>query len=259
MVSGIDNSKFDIRRCFYISWFFFLLNYRKTFLGPLWILMGPLLFILVLGKLYSEIGAIEPALFMPHMVVGFVSWTIIGGVISNAPNIFRRARPQILQGGLTIWEIVVVDFAALFIKFLHQIILILGVFMWCKVQLSWAAILSLIGLGVVMLNAVLYSYLVGILGARYKDVNEIVASVMRLAFLATPIIWMPNDSGRGGVMGPFLDLNPFFHFVEIIRAPLLGNSISYTSFLVVAGFTIFGIIMSYLFSKHLQRSLALWV
>ncbi len=259
MLSGIRNSKFNIRRCFYISWFFFLLNYRKTFLGPLWILMGPLLFILVLGKLYSEIGAIEPSVFMPHMVVGFVSWTIIGGVISNAPNIFRRARPQILQGGLTIWEIVVVDFASLFIKFLHQIVLIVGVLLWCKVELSWTTILSLVGLGVVLLNAVLYSYLIGILGARYKDVNEIVASVMRLAFLATPIIWMPNDTGRGGVMGPFLDLNPFFHFVEIIRAPLLGTPISQTSLLAVLGFTALGLLASYLFSKHFQRSIALWV
>ena len=70
---------------------------------------------------------------------------------------------------------------------------------------------------------------------------------MRIAFLATPIIWLPAERGAGGIMGAFLTYNPFYHYLDIVRAPLLGHVVTPMSVQVVAGVTVTGIVVTYLF------------
>ena len=83
---------------------------------------------------------------------------------------------------------------------------------------------------------------------------------MRVAFLATPIIWMPGmGGGRSKVMGAFLDFNPFYHFLELIRAPLLGNPIAPLSWIVVITITITGFTLAYYFYNRFAKNIPLWV
>ena len=56
---------------------------------------------------------------------------------------------------------------------------------------------------------------------RFRDIPQIVASVMQIAFFMTPIIWKPELLGHTAAR--LLPLNPFFAFLEIVRAPLLGT------------------------------------
>jgi lipopolysaccharide transport system permease protein len=43
---------------------------------------------------------------------------------------------------------------------------------------------------------------------------------MQIAFFMTPVIWTPEQLGRGQALLPY---NPFFDMLEIVRAPLLGT------------------------------------
>ena len=43
---------------------------------------------------------------------------------------------------------------------------------------------------------------------------------MQIAFFMTPVIWKPEQLGRGQAL---LWLNPFFDLLEIVRQPLLGT------------------------------------
>jgi ABC-2 type transport system permease protein/lipopolysaccharide transport system permease protein len=82
---------------------------------------------------------------------------------------------------------------------------------------------------------------------------------MRIAFLATPIIWMPGDGGSGGVMGAFLVFNPFFHFVEVVRAPLLGDQVSLLSWIIVLSVTGIGMIVAHIMNGRYSRLIPLWI
>ncbi len=82
---------------------------------------------------------------------------------------------------------------------------------------------------------------------------------MRIAFLATPILWMPGTMGRGGVMGAFLVFNPFYHFIELVRAPLLGNPIAPLSWIVVLAITVAGFALARFFNRRFGRYIPLWV
>jgi ABC-type polysaccharide/polyol phosphate export permease len=61
--------------------------------------------------------------------------------------------------------------------------------------------------------------LVAIASARFRDVPQIVVSVMQFAMFMTPVFWVPGRLGRAHAI---LVFNPFYHMLEAMRAPLLG-------------------------------------
>ena len=228
-------------------------------LGPVWLLVGPSLFIFFLGQLYAHIGGVTLSDFLPHLTIGLVTWTLISGFVIGSTTVFQRARAQILQGGFSLRDIVLVDVFSTILQFSHQVVLILAVFLVFQLSVTWYAATSLVGLALLIANGIWLTELFGVIGARYRDLSEVMQAIMRIAFLATPILWMPGGSGRGGVMGAFLVYNPFYHFLDLVRAPLMGSPIDPLSWIIVICITLFGFLLSWLVRSRLAHNVALWV
>ena len=247
-----------MKNSFLTAFLLFLVRYRRTFLGPFWLLIGPSMFIACLGLLYAQIGALQPEVFIPHLAIGLVIWTLINGFIVGSAKIFQRNRSQILNGSQSLEDIVAVDVISILLSFTHQLPIILIVFLIYGIGLSWYALESFIGLCFLIVNGVWVSYVFGILGARFRDLVEIINAAMRIIFLATPIIWMPGGGAHGSVKVAFLSFNPFYHFVEIFRMPLLGQSPTLLSWGVVFGFTISGFLAALIMKKCYARFVPFW-
>lgn len=241
-----------------MTYFQFAVQYRKTIIGPAWVLLGPTLFILTLGMLFSEISQVNAELFVPHLAIGFVCWTLVSGFVTGSTTIFQRSRAQVLQGGMSQYEIVVVDVMRTILHFLHQILIIVVVFFLYDLTWTYYSWVSFVGLFILIANGLWLTLLFGIIGARYRDLSEVVNAIMRIAFLATPIIWLPMERS-GGVMGAFLAYNPFYHFLEVVRAPLLGQTVDTVSWVVVLAFTFFGFLIAKLFHYRLGNRIPLWI
>ncbi len=243
----------------YMTYFDFAVHYRKTMIGPAWVLMGPSLFICTLGLLFASVSNSEKDIFIPHLSIGLVTWTLVSGFVIGSTTVFQRSRSQIMQAGMSLLDIVTVDVMRTVIQFLHQVIIIAVVFYVFDLSVTWYCLVSLIGLAILVVNGIWLTVLFGIIGARYRDLAEVVTALMRIAFLATPIIWLPGERGAGGIMGIFLTYNPFYHFLDIVRAPLLGQQITSLTWLVVAGFTVVGASLTLAFYRKLAHRVPLWV
>ena len=201
----------------------------------------------------------EANIFVPHLSIGFIVWTLVSGFVMGSTTVFQRSQAQILQGGMSLVDIVVVDVLRTILHFLHQVVILVVVFFVYDLSWSLYSWVSLVGLAILIANGTWLTMLFGIVGARFRDLSEIVIAVMRIAFLATPIIWLPGEGGSGGVMGAFLKYNPFYHFLEIVRQPLLGNQVALSSWMVVLGFTVLGFLVTALFYHQLKNRIPLWV
>ena len=121
---------------------------------------------------------------------------------------------------------------------------------------GWTGLLALPGLLLLCLNGIWAGLLLGIVSARFRDVPPIVTSVVRICFFVTPIIWMPELLPARTLV---LDANPFFHLVEVVRAPLLGQMPGLASWIAVLVMTAAGWLVTFAFFRRYRRRIAYWV
>lgn len=248
----------------FTTWFKFLMQYRRTIIGPLWIIASPIMFIVFLGALLVGLSRFSTSVFIPHLTCGIVVWTMLGGYLTRSTNVFDRHKAYLLQGKAKQTDIVLMDNAELVIHFLHQCVIIVAVCWFYKTAVFPYALISLIGFALIVINGYWVSYVFGILGIRYRDFGELIRALATILFLATPIIWMPAREdgpvvGRAKVLEAYMDFNPFYHFLEIIRAPLLGTPIDMLSWYVVGAFTVFGYLLAAIFYRMFRRYVVVWL
>ena len=230
--------------------------YRRSVLGPFWLTVSMGALVGVLGTLYGMLFEVDSADYVPFLALGFIVWTLISGVIGDGCNAFINAEGIIKQVGLPLsvhvyrllWRhlIILAHNAAVFA-------VVAAVF---AVWPGWTGLLALPGLVLLCLNGLWAGLLLGILSARFRDVPPIVTSVVRICFFVTPIIWIPElIPGRSLV----LLANPFFHLVEVVRAPLLGQAPGLASWIAVLIVTAAGWLVTFALFRRYRRRIAYWV
>ncbi len=81
-------------------------------------------------------------------------------------------------------------------------------------------LLVLPGLVLLFLNSIWLGIVIAILSTRFYDVPQIVANLLQVVFFSTPIIWQAKALGDAPLIA---EINPIYHLVEVVRAPLLGR------------------------------------
>lgn len=240
-----------------------MLRYRRTIIGPFWMIVRPVLFILFLGALFVGLSRFSTSEFIPHMTIGFICWTLFGGYLNRSDTVFSRNKAFLLDNKRKYTDIVILDNAELIMHFLHQSIIIVAVTAYYGTLKSSYAFMSILGFFIVIITGIFVTIIIGILGSRFKDIGQITASISGIAFLATPIIWMPDlegvSKGRGNILSAYLDYNPFYHYIELIRAPLMGNPITtYTWIFVGVGTTFSALFAAFLYKKC-RHLIVFWI
>ena len=126
------------------------------------------------------------------------------------------------------------------------------------VPLPATALLAIVGLVLLMLNLSWMALVLGVFCTRYRDVPQIIANLLQVFFYLTPIIWMPGQiPKRANIL--LLNANPFFHLMEIVRAPLLGTLPSALNWQVGIVLAIAGWVFTILFCGRFRSRIAYWL
>ena len=140
--------------------------------------------------------------------------------------------------------------------FCHNMVIFVIVALAFAIWPGWAGLLAVPGLVLLCLNGMWVGLLLGLISARFRDVPQIMASVVQVAFFVTPIIWKPELLPDRSFV---LSLNPFFHFVELTRTPLLGHAPEPISWLVAIGVTLSGWLATFLAYCRYRWRIAYWI
>jgi lipopolysaccharide transport system permease protein len=233
-------------------------RYRRSKLGPFWLTISMGILIGVLGLVFGGIFNTPLQEFLPFLAIGLIVWTYIFTVINEGCTAFVSSEAAIKQLPLpmflhvmrVIWRNVVI--------LGHNVVIIPVVFLVFFRPVEWTMLLAIPGLVLTTLILAWIALLAGVLCTRYRDLSQIVASILQIAFYMTPIIWMPSMlSGRRGFI--FLDINPFYHLVEVIRAPLLGTVPTATNWLVSIGMVVLGWAITLLVYGRYKNRISYWL
>ena len=239
-----------------LGWQDIRLRYRRSKLGPFWLTISMGMLVGLLGTLYGMLFQADIARYMPYLALGFIFWTMISGLISDACGIFVNAQGIIKQIEMPLSVHVFRMVWRSLIVLAHNSAIFLVVAVVLRIPPGWTGLLTLPGLVFLCLNGIWVGLLLGLIAARFRDVPPIMESLMRIGFFITPVIWMPEFLPQRVAL---LEWNPFYHFLEVVRSPLLGQAPSFISWLVVAGVTLGGWAATLCMYCLFRRRIAYWV
>jgi len=239
-----------------LGWQDVMLRYRRSMIGPFWLTISMGVMVFALGFFYGQLFRMDVDRYLPFLTVGFLVWGLITSALSEGCQTFIESEGFIRQIDLplsmfplrVIWRNLII--------FLHNAVIYVVVVVVFDVTVDWSLLLVIPGLFLLLANAIWSTTLLGILSARFRDLPQIVASILQVAFFITPIIWMPEAIPNRPLL---VEGNPFYHFIELIRAPLLGHPPTLMNWSMVLAITLGGWVGTFLFYRRFHSRIAYWV
>jgi ABC-type polysaccharide/polyol phosphate export permease len=114
------------------------------------------------------------------------------------------------------------------------------------------------GLAIVCLTGVSAATLLGMAGARFRDISPVVTASLQIIIFVTPIFWNA-DQIKGKVGLVLTELNVFYHFVNIVREPLLGRTPSMGSWILTLTTCTIAMGLTLVLFSRFHRRIAYWL
>jgi ABC-type polysaccharide/polyol phosphate export permease len=216
------------------------LRYRRSILGPFWITISMAITTYSMGYLYGHLFHTDLQVYFPFLVSGMLSWGLISSLISDLTEAFSGSEGLIKQiklpYSLYIHRVVTRNI----IIFFHNIVVIVPIIAIfhhvAKINLNTLLIIP--GLAVIYFNAITFGLILSLIGARYRDIAQVIKSLIQVAFFLTPVMWSADILPEKDRFIVFL--NPFNAFVELVRKPLLGMYPTMATLIMAAIVTVIG-------------------
>lgn len=238
-------------------------RYRRSTLGPLWITIATGVMALALGLLYSMLFQLSLAEFLPHVTVGLIIWGFISGCIRDGSDIFIDNEGLIKQlpSALSVHVYRLVWRQTIFLA--HNLVIWVILMLIFPRDLGWEILLTLPAMALLILNGVWVAMFFGIVATRYRDVAPLLEALVQLLFYITPIVWttqtLKEQGGDVAQRALLAEINPLFHYLEIIRAPMIGQPIAAYHWWIVLAFTALGLVLALLAMKQWRFRVSYWV
>ncbi len=226
-------------------------HYSRSILGPLWLTLSMGVMVAGLGVLYSQIFRQDISTYLPFLAIGFIMWGLISGLINGACEIYSSAAASVRQVRMPLSVYIFQFVWRQFLTFGHNFVIYILVAIIFGIWPGMTGLLFFPALAILLLNGVFAAMILGPLCARFRDIPLIIASVVQVVFFMTPILWSAHMLPDRAVL---LSLNPFYHLIEILRDPLLGNPALPENWLACIGMTIvMGAVATLFFARYRAR------
>tara|TARA_B100000959_G_C14973643_1_gene620720 strand:- start:882 stop:1700 length:819 start_codon:yes stop_codon:yes gene_type:complete len=205
-------------------------SYKRTKLGPIWITLSTLALLGAMGPLYSKIFGAKLEDYFLYLACGFIFWDFTRSSIVEMGSAYVNNRDILLSNNFP-YSLYLLKtlFKNLITLFHNFFIVILAIFIINK---TFGIIQITFFIGLILSSLLILNFLliISIICTRYRDIVQIINSIMTVMFFLTPIIWH-TDLLKDRLV--FIYGNPFFLIIDSMRSPLIYNEFPiYTNLLI---------------------------
>lgn len=233
-------------------------RYRRSRVGAFWLTLNMAVFIGALGLIFGTLFQSEMREFLPYLCAGVIMWSFISTSLSEGCTTFSSAEGIILQVRLPLFTHVMRALWRNLIIFAHNVVIFPVVAFLMGKSLNLYLLLSVPGLMLVCLNLAWMMLVLATVCARYRDMTQVLTNILQVLFYATPIMWM-DKTLPGHVSRVFINWNPFYHLIQLVRAPLLGEAPASLSWVVAGGLAVLGWVFALIFFGKYRWRVAYWL
>jgi ABC-type polysaccharide/polyol phosphate export permease len=232
-------------------------RYRRTIFGPFWTTLSLGIFIISLGVLWANLWHQDTKTYLPFLCSGMLSWNLVStimtegcGVFTGQEGLIKQLRfPYTFLTCSVVWRNVIV--------FLHNLAIYVLVAIYSHISVNLYTLLVFPGMLLVCINGIWIATLFGMTCSRYRDIVQVITSLLQITMFVTPIFWAPDQLGPR--FQHFVNFNVLYHLVVIIRSPMMGQEPSWVSWVAVLVTTVVGWTITLILLSRFRRRIAYWL
>ena len=233
-------------------------RYRRSRVGAFWLTLNMAVFISALGLIFGTIFQSNMNEFLPYLCAGVITWGFISTALSEGCTTFTSSDGIILQVRMPLFTHILRTLWRNIIIFGHNIIIfpVLLIIVGGDVNLNLIWLIP--GFLLLCINVTWIMLVLATVCARFRDMTQVVINILQVMFYATPIMWMVNILPEH-VNRTFINLNPFYHLIELVRAPLFGTAPSLLNWSVCVLLAVVGWVGAMCFFGKYRWRVAYWL
>lgn len=232
-------------------------RYRRTVLGPFWATASMAIFVGTIGILYAYLWHQDVKIYLPYLVSGLLAWQLIAGIVTESNSAFINAEGAIKQVNLPLSIFVLLAVYRNVILFGHNLVVYVVVAILMSINVSWNTLLLIPAIVLVIVNGWWVGIILASACTRFRDVQQLIQNIMQILLFVTPVLWPIEQLGSRGLL--FVVLNPMYHFIQITREPLLGNSPAISHWIYAVCTAVVGWLLTLVLFGRIRQRLVYWL
>lgn len=233
-------------------------KYSGSVLGPFWIVMSNLLLIIILSIVFSYTFYSDYKSILPKLAIGLILWNYVSTNIISSCLCLINNNHNILNYNHSYATYIIKSNTTNFFIFLHNVFLIIGIIFYYKIDINMNIYILILTFPLFLINIFFMTYILAIINLRFRDVEQITSSLMMVFFYFTPILWdisLVTDTK----FEIFINFNIFYHLLELIRLPLVGQTVSNIHIIICALLLLTNFTICYILHKKYSKKISLIV
>ncbi len=230
-------------------------KYRGAIFGAFWLTITTAMTATGLGLLYGHLFGRPLAVHLPYVTSAIVVWAMISGLANGGCQTFVGNSHVFKEFPLPLSLFSYRLIYDQLILFAYRSIILVLILIIFSAQLKLTALLAIPGLMLIMWIGFWASMGLGVLNARFRDFGQLISAGMTFMFFLTPIFWLPE---RLGDYAFYINFNPFYHFIELVRGPILNHEGLLLHFQVAGGIALLAPAIGWFIYSRFSHRLPYW-
>ena len=215
-------------------------RFVRTLLGSFWLGLSNLFSIAVLASVYRYVFKVDDfGQYVVLLGLGLVIWNSISAAVIDAPNLFEHNQNHVHNTNinpifypLEEWAFQLQTFVQSFLMVVIALSYFQHTLLLHLVVSGWLPIFNL------FLFLFWFPLLICLVGARFRDLYQLVPIAMQLVFLLSPILYRKENLGPSVWIANF---NPFYRVLSPIRHTLMTGQLQWGVGLVLLLINVVGV------------------
>ncbi len=183
-------------------------QYRQSFLGVVWAFLPPIVmavgFTLANDANVINVGKTDIP-YPAYVMFSTALWQTFVEALNGPVQAVIVAKPMLARVNFPRESLIVAKVGEVFFNFAIKLILIVGLYVWFRISITWTAILVPVALIHLVVLGTFIGVLLAPLGILYQDVSKGLTLITGFWLFLTPVVYpVPNE----GTFGLLVKLNP---------------------------------------------------
>lgn len=226
------------------------IKYRRSVLGVLWTLLNPLLMMIVLSVVFSNLFKFDIDNFPLYILSGQIIFNFFNDATTNAMSAIVGNGALIKKVYVPKYMFVLSRVFSSFINLLASFSALLFVMVATRAELHWTILLAVVPIFLLFLMAIGVGMFLSAITVKFRDVMHLYSVLMVALMYLTPVIYPMSILPKWLV--PFVKLNPLTNILTMFRGLVLdGTVFSFASLgIAVAEIVVCLLLGAYVFYKN---------